>query len=215
MLSKRRPSALRRRVRRYICIVLAAAVALTAYFEVAVRAQLGQAVTTGVRQVAENAINEAVSGFLIENADAGDRLSAISYSGSGEVTAVTTDPAYINFVKSDIAERAAGEIDKLSEKQGIRVPLGSFSGLAVLNELGPDIRLGIDTGTCVDCRLESSFESAGINQTVHHISLIVSAEVAVYSPFRLRETVKVSSDFEIAQTVIIGSVPSYGGVVTY
>ena len=215
MLAKRKPTALKKRLRRCICLALAVLILSLVYFETAVRVQLRQSVVTGVKQTAQTAIDSAVSGFLEDNEAIGEKLSSISFSDSGEVSAVTTDPAYINFVKSEIASRAAEAIDELSRSRGVRVPVGSFTGLALLSDLGPETDLRIDTNSAVSCILTSSLESAGINQTVHHISLTVTAEVAVYDPFRLKDTIKVSSDFEIAQTVIVGSVPSYGGVVTY
>ena len=57
--------------------------------------------------------------------------------------------------------------------------------------------------------------SAGINQTVHHITVTVYVDLLIYGPIRVGETVSTESAFEIAQTVIVGTVPSYSGVVSY
>ena len=215
VLCRKKPSARRRRVRRCICIGLCVVILFTVYFEVAVRVQLTEVICTGMRTIAQRAVNEAVEDFLSENADVGEMLCELCFSDSGAVSAIRTDPAYINYVKADISERSQERIDQLAADEGIGVPLGSFSGLVFLSSVGPGVRMAVESTQTVSCTLASSFESAGINQTVHHIVLTAEVEIAVYSPYRIRKAITVSSDYEIAQTVIVGSVPSYSGVVTY
>ena len=195
-------------------MTLAVLLAASAYFELAVRAQLSAAIISQLSAVAQTAMNSAVADFLAENPDAGKRLSALSYSDSGAVTAVTTDPAYINFVKTEVSLGTQRNIDLALGGEGIEIPLGGFTGLVLISELGPTVKLSVDGRCDVVCTLESSFSSAGINQTVHHITLTVETSMAVYDPFRIKEPVITSADFEIAQTVIVGSVPSYGGVIS-
>ena len=215
MLCKRKPSSVRRRVRKYICIILAVIIILTSYFELAVRVELGAVIRAQMKIAAQTAINSAVSDFLAENPDAGKRLSALDHTDSGTVSSITTDPSYINYMKSDISLRTQRYIDSLSREKGLSIPVGSFTGLVIFSNLGPEVSLPVDSRTVVTCKLESTFDSAGINQTVHHISLKVNADIAVYNPFRIYNSIKTSSDFEISQTVISGAVPNYGGIVTY
>lgn len=214
MLSRRKPSARRRRIGRILRRVLAAGLIAVIYFEAAVRVQLGEVIRTEMRTLAQSAVNAAVSGFLTENTDIGEKLTSLTFGENGSVTALTTDPACVNYVKADISERAQRGIDALAHDEGIEVPLGSFTGVILLNRVGPPIRLDIECSQAVSCRFQSTFESAGINQTLHHIALVVDVDITVYHPFRIR-SIHISTDYEIAQTVIIGSVPTYGGVVTY
>lgn len=215
MLCRRKVKGARRRLRRYICIILIAAILFTVYFEVAVRVQLSEVIRTRMRTVAQTAVNTAVGDFLSENADIGEKLTELCFSDSGAVTAIRTDPSYINYVKQDIARRSQELIDTMSRVDGITVPLGSFSGLVMLSDSGPDITLTVASRQTVSCSFESTFESAGINQTMHHIRLIVDVEAVVYEPFRIYDGIVISSDYEIAQTVLAGSVPTYGGVISY
>lgn len=215
MLCRSKPSKTRRRVRRYICILLIIVTLCVTYFEVAVRVQLTQIIRIRMRTAAQEAVIAAVSDFLSENGDAGERLVRIQQNDGGTVAAISTDSAYINYVKTQISHRSQEYIDARSRDEGIAVPLGSFSGLVFLSDLGPDIPLTVGSSSTVVCTFKSTFESAGINQTVHHITLIVDVEVAVYNPFRIYNSITISSDFEIAQTVIVGTVPTYGGVLTY
>lgn len=215
MLSRCKPTGVRRRVRKVLCTILAAVILITVYFEVAVRVQLAEVIRTGMRTAAQQAVSEAVGDFLSENPDAGERLAHLQFTDGGTVSSLTTDSAYINYVKTQIIRRAQRYIDERTHAEGVSVPLGSFSGLVFLNNLGPSVALSVDSRQTVSCSFVSTFESAGINQTLHHIALIVDVDVAVYHPFRILDGIVISSDFEIAQTVIVGSVPTYGGVVTY
>ena len=215
MLCRPKRSGARRRLRRVLCVILAFAVLSVTYFEIAVRVMLTGVIRAQMRAAAEAAVNGAVSDFLSGEPDAGARLASLQFTEGGTAAAITTDSAYINRVKTEVSRRAQENIDRSSEEEGVSVPLGSFTGLAFLSELGPRISLRVKSRSAVCCSFNSTFESAGINQTLHHITLNVKTDVAVYDPFRIYEGISISSDFEIAQTVIVGSVPTYGGVVTY
>lgn len=215
MLSRKKPSARRRRARRIAAIVLIPALLITVYFEAFVRVQLTEVIRARMRSLMLRAADSAVAELIGSDSSIGERLTGLTFTDDGRVSALTTDPAYINLVKSEAASLTRGYIAELTRAQGVGVPLGSFTGLVFLSDLGPDVRLPVRCESSVSCALSSRFESAGINQTVHHISMTVTARAVVYEPFRVFDGITVSSDYEISQTVIIGAVPTYGGVVTY
>ena len=214
MRCRPRLSPARRRARKCIAVFLAVFILFVTYFELAVKAQLRDVIIRDMKTVAVKAVNDAVDGFLSENFDVGEKLVGISLSG-GEVSAVTTDPSYINFVKTDITRRSQERIDYLSHHNGVGARLGSFTGLLFLTNVGPEIYFDVGSSQTVSCEFESTFEGAGLNQTNHHITMTVTVEVYVYNPFRIAQTITATSSYEIAQTVIVGAVPSYGGVLTY
>ena len=214
MRCRPRLSPVRRRIRKVIALLLAVTVLCAAYFEIAVKSLLGDVIVRQMQTLSVKAVNIAVSDFLSENFDIGNKLVSLSYN-SGAVAAVTTDPAYINYVKTEITSRAQDEIDRLSHSGAVSAHLGSYTGLIFLAEAGPVITLDIDSAQTVSCEFCSSFDGAGLNQTLHHITLTVNTEVTVYNPFRIHRTVKSQTDYEIAQTVIVGEVPSYSSMLTY
>lgn len=215
MLCKRKPSVIRKKLRRLISVLLVVVTLSAIYIELAVKAQLRDVIIREMRTVSETAVNMAVDGFLAENADVGERLTILRYNDNGAVTALSTDSAYINYVKSQITSSAQGYIDALSHDRGVSAHLGSFSGLVLLNNVGPVVSFAVGSSQTIACSFESTFEQAGINQTVHHITLTVAADVLVYNPFRIQKTIHTVTSYEIAQTVIVGTVPTYGGVLTY
>ena len=215
MLCKKKLSPKRRFLRRVICTILIITILLSTFIELVVKTQLTDVIKQQTKTLCEKAVNLAVTDFLTENADIGERLCAIMTDDSGAITAIRTDPAVVNLYKAWVNELAQSYIERLEHSEGISVPLGSFSGLVFLAELGPDVRLHISSRQTVTCDFASSFTSAGINQTLHHIAMTVDVEVSVYNPYRIAQKIRTSTTFEVAQTVIVGSVPTYGGVLSY
>ena len=214
MLCRKKPSPFRRKLRKYLAVFLVIVILLTIYAELAVKHQLRDVIIRDMQTLSEQAVTMAVDDFLEEHADTGNRMCDITYN-NGSVAAISTNAAFVNAAKTYITEHAQDCIDSLSRKQGISVRLGNFTGLVFLSNFGPEIPFSVDSTQTVSCEFQSSFASAGVNQTVHHITVIVYVDLLIYGPIRIGETVSTESTFEIAQTVIVGTVPSYSGVVSY
>lgn len=208
MLCKPKKSALYRRVRRIICIFLIVLVLLSAFLEFAVKAQLSDAISAEMKDLAQSAVDSAVVDYLKENPDIGERLTRARYSESGSVTSLTSDPSAVNTLKASISNLSRDYIDRTASEQGLSLPLGSFSGFVFLTNLGPMIDLDIACRSSVVCTLNSAFESGGVNQTLQRVTLTVDIEIVVYNPFRM-SPIHTSTDYEIARTVIVGDVPTY------
>ena len=213
-MCRKKLSPVQKKIRKTVAVFLSLLILFTVYFEIAVKHQLRDIIIRDMQTLSEQAVTAAVDDLLAEYSGGNVKTCDISYD-NGSVAAITTDAAYINSVKTFITERAQERIDALSREQGVSVRLGNFSGLVFLSEIGPDIPFSVDSSQTVSCEFHSSFESGGVNQTVHHITITVYVELLIYSPFRVDETVGTESTFEIAQTVIVGAVPSYSGVVSY
>ena len=89
-----------------------------------------------------------------------------------------------------------------------KIPLGSLTGSYMLAGKGPYIRIRICPAEKASVELKSCFESAGINQTKHRISAIVTVEIESSLPIYSFET-EVSFEFLLAENVLIGDVPEY------
>ena len=208
MLCRKKPGPAARRVRKYTAVFLAVFIVFTTYFELAVKAQLKDVLIRDMKTLSEQAVSMAVDDYLAENAGAGDRMCDVVYD-NGSVAAVSLNAAGVNAAKTFVTERAQRYIDELSRTKGASAALGNFSGLVFLSSLGPQISFPVESSQTVSCEFTSSFEGAGVNQTVHHVAITVYVELLIYSPFRVKETVSTESTFEIAQTVIVGAAPSY------
>lgn len=140
-------------------------------------------------------------------------LAKINRDNSGNVKAIETNSAEINRIKAEITKTAQDEIIKIKHS-AMYVPLGAFTGLTLFSNYGPEIKLTFCLTGSFDSRIENSFESAGMNQTVHHIRLVLISKIVTGSVDYDKE-ITFDTDFELAQTVIVGQIPTtYGGYWT-
>ena len=58
-----------------------------------------------------------------------------------------------------------------------------------------------------DAEFHSSFQAAGINQTMHRITMEVAMNVTLLTPAGT-QTLRVDSGVVVAETILIGQVPS-------
>ena len=160
------------------------------------------------RQVTTKAVTEAVEEVLQGGGYSYDDLAAIRYSG-GSVSAIETNPNAINRLKNSVVAAAEQKAEEIHNSV-MYIPLGAFSGLTLIANEGPKIPLTYCLTGSFSAELVSSFESAGINQTVHHIRLVVKAEIVTAS-VDYKDTLCFSTDYEVAQSVIVGGIPSSYG----
>ena len=165
------------------------------------------------QRITTEALCDAVEKKLSEMKLVYGDLASIKRDNSGNVKSIETDSATINRVKAEITKTAQDEIVKIKHS-AIYVPLGAFTGLTLISNSGPDIKLTFCLTGSFNSRIESSFESAGMNQTIHHIRLVVTSKIVTASVDFDRE-ITFDTDFELAQSVIVGQIPTtYGGYYT-
>ncbi len=152
------------------------------------------------------AIDEAVK-ELFENEDVGySDLVKLTFSNSGFVTAVEYNSAEINRIKLALSRSLVSSLDKLKASK-IKVPIGSVTGNAYLSGRGMSLRLRIMQSSVPVIEVISSFESEGINTVLHRIIIRITVETEAYLPPRTARFT-LMQDFVIAQTIIVGNIPS-------
>ncbi len=192
-----------------ILIISAVFILITVLFEGQVAEYKPIFVQNQAVTISNKAVCRAVEETLSHGSYSYDRLAKITYSENSRVTAVETDSVLINNLKSEITSAAQKELEKLRDCE-VKIPLGAFTNLTLLSNAGPEISINFCVTGNLNCKIESSFESAGINQTLHHIRLIVTTDIITTS-MDYSGSVSFTTDFEIAQSVIVGEVPSgYG-----
>ena len=158
------------------------------------------------RRSASETISAEVSDYLDDNRFTYTDFAAVLYDESGRVVSVEAIPYNINKVQSELTLRINQRFREL-DSEVTRIPIGTLSGNYLLSGKGPGLKLRICPAEEVTVRLESEFTSAGVNQTTHRISAIITAEVSSSMPIYSFST-KVEFEFLIAETVIIGEVPA-------
>lgn len=156
-----------------------------------------------VRAMAVRSVNEAVSETL---SGAGyDSFVTIGYDESGNVREITANSQKVNLFARTTATAAMAKLGAASA-EGIKVPLGAFTGISFLAGFGPKVTFKIISVSSVDCSFSSVLSDAGVNQTLHSVYLNVSAAVSVVMPSGARE-IETQTDVQVAETVIVGEVP--------
>ncbi len=150
---------------------------------------------------------EITAGVLAEEPVAYHELVELQYGPDGTLTALTTHPETANRLLAELTERLLGAFAAL-EDETVSIPSGSLTGLAILAGHGVDLPVQVRGVSGVESRWDSSLTSAGINQTVHRIDLVVEAEMDLLlpgGPYRHTVTARVT----VAETVLLGEVPEY------
>lgn len=123
----------------------------------------------------------------------------------GNITMVRADTVKLNYLASQLVLETNKKIEKL-EDLGVKVPVGYMTSSSVIHNLGPKITIDMEQIGNVETNYESTFESAGINQTRHKIYLNVKMKLKVIVPLNSKE-VEVNSQIPISETIIVGQIP--------
>lgn len=151
-------------------------------------------------------VNSAVEKILSENAPAYSEIVDINYSDTNTITGITTDIVKMNLFKS----RVTKAVDAAFNEQGkteVTVSLGTASDITLFSGWGPYIDVDVGFSSSTQSDFENVFAAAGINQTQHSVMLNIETTVMLNMAGK-RTSQTVETSFCVAQTVIVGSVPS-------
>lgn len=198
----------KRRVKRVIGTVLIAAGVLTALIltgiELFIRPALMRLLDYKCRTAAERIISDAVFEKLNGKDDLSD-LVKLTFDPNGNVAALTADQRRVNSLRSLLSDAVNDGLDRLGGEY-VGISAGTLTGISMLCGTGNTLNFRIEPKGSAVTRLTSSFRSAGINQTVHSITLEVNAELSPMMP-GFSGTVEVSYDILLSESVIVGRVP--------
>lgn len=161
---------------------------------------------TQVKNTTSDLTNDAIAEQIADGIIQYDRIVYFEKDLDGRITALKTNMSEVNRLKTDILNIINDEILAL-DTSDIGVPLGSLFLPEFLSGKGPSIPVHILSIRNSDANFASSFSQAGINQTLHQLTMEVSVDVAVLV---LGETSSftISSEVVVAETVIVGDVPN-------
>ena len=152
-------------------------------------------------------IDDAVNERLMElGEDAGySSLVKLSYTSDGKVASIESNTKLINRIKKDMLTEINDRLMK-GETENVDLTVGTLSGIPLFHGSGPTVRMEVEPKGYADAVFISEFTDAGLNQTLHRMIMRTTVSVTAFIPMYSVET-KVSGDFLIAETVIVGNVP--------
>lgn len=194
------------RWRRRLLLLVLLAVLLLAWVGRYLHAMGRGTVLSDARDFVALAIGETVERVLSEDEWREERFVTLETDADGELVALTTDTAQVNRFYA----RLLREITRAAEQGDLdlKVYLGELLGANLLLGRGPLLRFRVGLMTSPDLRLESDFTEAGVNQTLHTLTLHAAVDIDLFIPLG-SVTSRVETDVLIAQTLIIGKVPGY------
>ncbi|MBO4418244.1 MAG: sporulation protein YunB [Oscillospiraceae bacterium] len=153
-----------------------------------------------------NLINEAIDAYLAGGGLRYEDLVTLERSAGGGVAAARIDLAAVNRMKSVIL-RELGERVPARVRESVRVPLGNVILPALFSGHGGSLPVRVISLRSANAELESGFSQAGVNQTLHTLSLQVEVELLLLTPGGIFSR-QVTAAVPVAQTIIVGDVPS-------
>lgn len=159
--------------------------------------------------------NTAFTGLVNEcirdMADSGrfESFFEINADNNGNITSIEADTARINSVKSQLLINIQNALNA-DYPAYVYIPIGSLSPYPLLTYYGPTLRVRVYPISIVNGKLDDTFESVGINQVRHEISLTLYVDMR-YTGYVMDKTERITARVPIAETVISGAVPQYYG----
>ncbi len=175
------------------------------FFEIRAKPVIIEVAVAQSENIASSIIESAIVSVLYENDITYSTLVEIEKDDSGRVATVKADTVKMNMLKSEIGAEISNDILETDSRE-ISIPLGTILGVSALSGKGPKIKTTVTLASNVTSTINNTFTSAGINQTLHEIYVNVNATIYVIMP-KNSATAEVNSNYCIAQTVIIGTVP--------
>ena len=150
-------------------------------------------------------INQALETSLAD-ADLFDTLITVERDNQGNISLLTANSVLANQIARKTAILSQNSLDQLAKEQ-IEVPFGTISGIPLFSEMGPEIVITVTPIGAVNCTCTSTFESVGINQTLHRMFIQVECKMDLIIP-QMHHTMECVVPILVSESIIIGKVPS-------
>ena len=150
-------------------------------------------------------VEMTVVSYLQEKEITYGSLVTIDRNEMGEITALSSNTAALNLLRSQLVERIW---QVLSENRAcvVQIPVGNLLKSEFMWGKGPAFAVEAIVFGGVSAEFQSEFSTAGINQTLHKIELNLSVPVAMMLPGG-RIELSVDTLLPIAETVVVGQIP--------
>lgn len=162
---------------------------------------------TAVTDVVGIEVNDVITEETLSGSFDYSKLVTLEKDNAGNIAALVMNTAMINTLQTRISK---GVFKYVSNEiiNDLKIPIGNVIGSVLFSGWGPNITIKILSVADVDTKFTNSFEEAGINQTRHEIYLDVWVDIDIMVPGYEAETITVTTQVAVAETVIVGKVPN-------
>ncbi|MBQ2446209.1 MAG: sporulation protein YunB [Oscillospiraceae bacterium] len=196
----------RNQFRLFLAITLTVTGILSLVFRSHLAPMAEKLICTQVDNQASDVINAAIAQMLSVGEISYEKMISIDKDRQGNVTAVRTNVAEINRLKTSVLAQADRMLTGLSTEE-LSIPVGSVIFPEFFSGKGPFVPVRVIAVRSSDAVFRNEFEQAGINQTLHRITIDIHVRVTVLTWSGTLE-IPVDSAVLAAETVIVGTVPT-------
>lgn len=154
-----------------------------------------------VTKTVNDSINEVIEGGVYGF----DYFVTLEKDAEGNVTAISSDMSHINTLSTEILNSVIESTDNGIIE--INIPIGNLSGLNLLLNKGPDIKVDIIMLTSSRVDFRNEVVSCGINQAKYQLVLDVTIDIDILVPWGTESATTVT-EVIVADTVVVGKVPN-------
>ena len=197
----------RRKFIKFLIIFSACFVLLTVLFEIYIKPLQDKLMDNRAKCLVEARISKIADDVIKSHDYDYDKLLIKTESKNKIVTSLSVNTQAVNKLQNEFSNLFQNKMDDLITQE-FSVPIGDLTGLTMLSSKGPRINFTYDMTGSVDVRLKSEFDTSGINQTIHRVTMIVDAEVVFISQSYM-ENLNIRNEFAVSETVIVGDTPDY------
>lgn len=205
MLNKRIKK--KRKFKKFLIIFFAFAILIVVLFEVYIKPFQDKLMENRAKVLVEARISKIADDVIKSHEYDYDKLLIKTESKNNIVTSLSVNTQAVNKLQNEFSNLFQNKMDDLIT-QYFSVPIGDLTGLTMLSSKGPRLKFSYDMTGSVDVELNSEFDTSGINQTIHRVTMVVDAEVVFVSQSYM-ENLKIRNEFAVSETVIVGDTPDY------
>ncbi|MBQ6552670.1 MAG: hypothetical protein IJL83_03535 [Clostridia bacterium] len=191
----------RRRIRIVLYVALTAAALM--FLRARLRPYIASLAEMEGKRLGADAITRGVVRVFAEDKPAYSDVVTVTYA-DGKAVSLHADAAKQNALRLAVGDAVADELGE-NPASSVKVSLGSLVGELFAGR-GVSMKVILDSVGTVDVDFASEFVSAGINQTLHRITMKVVVSFTILAA-TYRVDTQSTCAFNLAETVIVGAVP--------
>jgi len=159
-------------------------------------------------QAAVNAsIDRSVQNIILSSGLTAHDFYTVTTGEGGRVNSITVNTVLLNRISAAFASELSRQLSEIPP-QRVSVPSGALFGVRLLANVGPPYSVEVLPIADMSVDYETSFTSAGINQTQFQVWLTVRCEMRIANP-PMESTVVIERKVAVVNTVFSGEVPSW------
>lgn len=155
---------------------------------------------------ASDLIADAITAQMARDDISYESIVRLEQDGSGKLLALRTDMNELNRLRNETLSILNNQIEDTDFSE-LGIPLGSIVLPTLFSGQGPELPIRVLTVRDADAEFSSRFQEAGVNQTLHQITLDVALNLTILTPAGT-QALRVDSGVVVAETVLIGQVPN-------